>query len=381
MDVYHKVVVSDGGALSVERAMRTQDEKPRGLLHRIDARIEVKADLSAGAARTLRLTKGAALGLENRILSAGDVVKKTAVNPTLSAVGMSAANSIYRAGMENSGVEAAEKAVTGASSLVRSYSKWRKDTRKYKRDKKAWRLERQGDKLKAKLEKTRIKYEGEVTDKVVFSKRKPKPKRPKPKKPDSLLVTNGLNAIKNEALMRMQNSDDSSTQAIAKGLEFARRNPFSGKLSKQSKAEKRFQKKTLKWEKSNNHLQFKESKRGAAGKSDSQKAARKKQTQKKAAQKKRQTQKIQKAQRAVAKAKNELAKEVAKKVVFSKVKTVVIGVGLVIVMIFILPMMLKKKGITTIEEERIAAFPIYFISCPKSIRIKCLMNMRCIILY
>ncbi|MGN0678211.1 MAG: hypothetical protein ACI4JS_00950, partial [Oscillospiraceae bacterium] len=106
-------------------------------------------------------------------------------------------------------------------------------------------------------------------------------------------------------------------------------------------------------EKTSNRLQFEK----ANQESKAKKAQAKKQAQKKAARKRQQAQKFQKAQKA-AKISNEVAKEVAQKLVFSKVKGVAICAALIIVLVFMLPMILgpvcASGGGSTIGEGVIA---------------------------
>ncbi|MGN0679570.1 MAG: hypothetical protein ACI4JS_07905, partial [Oscillospiraceae bacterium] len=260
------------------------------------------------------------------LTAASDIIKTVAVNPTISAVQMSATNAIYNAGTDNASIDAVARAVEGTIGFVQTYNQWRKDVNKYNAEKTTWRSERNEDKLKATLEKKQLKtdvanekafsqriredrgglkftssekrsmwkkvhpvsdnylqknvdkdasrkickleekewrqakkvyksrtireaYVNDATGKVVYAKRKVldtnRLKKPKPHKPNSLLVTNGFHTLRNEAYRRMQSSDDAASQALAKGLEFAQRQTFCGKLSTQSKTENALKKKSL----------------------------------------------------------------------------------------------------------------------------------------
>lgn len=181
---------------SVTTKSQYEKDKPRGLLHKLDAHIKtenlgfivpvIKTDNSASVGengsinanagkRTISLqnkalptvlqdaipyTKRTLLAAEDAVLRAGDAFKHTAQPLTTTATNTlrtQLSNQMYKSAQENTGLKATVGISTAVISTGRMVHKWSSNRRQYMTYQKGLKLEQKTERMKAKVEKLELK--------------------------------------------------------------------------------------------------------------------------------------------------------------------------------------------------------------------------------
>ncbi len=360
-------------------------QKPRGILHKIDAKFKAEniGLQSANMPKTLMKAKSFAgikanaLALENVALRVGDTAKMLS-RPIGSALKVKVANTLYSAVRQETGAMAATTVGRGLVGGIAASGRTLISHHRQKTQYKTYQLKVQRQQFKAKLDDidlalgkkvdTHIKLEfgGSKKENVLVRKEfknakkayntrtviengkkvkvvdKSSPKMRKVKKPEPIVIQlgaagmkAGVRSAKNSALNKMSTSEDSGTQAVGKSLQFTS-NEFArlkGKRANSSKLkfDKKVAKANVRMEAAHNKLQFEQSKPKKPTKNSSVKKAQKKSLQK------RQNKGIFKKQQAK-NAKKAASKAAAKKssgLLASKAKYAALGVLGVIILLLV----------------------------------------------
>lgn len=357
-------------------------QKPRGILHRIDAKFKAenigftKMPKAVMKVKSFAGIKENALALENIALRVGDTAK-TFGKPAGSALKVKATNTVYGAAERETGAKAALSVGRGLVGGTVTTRRILISHHKQHMQHKTYKLKQQRQNLKAKLDdidlalgkkvKTHLKLElgGSKREnalvrrefknaKKAFNTRtliengkkitvvdKSSPKIQKVKRPAPVLaqigaagVRAGIRSAKSAALNKMSASEDSGAQVIGKSLQFTS-NEFARMKGKRANASKlkfdrRVSKANVRMEAAHNKLQFEQSKPKKTPKNGTAKKAQKKSLQK------RQNKGIFKKQQAknAKKAASKTAAQKTSGLLASKGKYAVLGIlGVIILML------------------------------------------------